>query len=352
MNRPIPLRPDYSAARRATSLPLVRAAAAYLIANIENSFIGDVIARLWPRDDDAKLIAKAAVVPASTTNTTALAETALADFIVSMGPASAGAALLARGLQLQFDNRAAIMVPGVLSAAGNTSFVQEGAPIPVRALSFSGPTLSPRKLATISVFTRESFSHSIPNIEALTRTVVGLALDVAVLDASAGDATRPPGLRFGISALTASTDPVRAEAMAADIAALTNAVAPIAGSAGALTFVAAPSQAAALRLWAPNTFRYEVLASSGLAAGVVICIAPNALVSALDPVPRFEISSEATLHMETSPLPLSATGTPNVVSAPMTSIYQVDAIAIRMIMQVAWALRNAAGLAWLTTTRW
>jgi hypothetical protein len=355
---PIPLRPDYSA-RRATGLPLVRAAAAHLIAHLENGYASDTAERLWPRDADTKLVAKAASIPATVSTSawaSTFAETALADFVISMGPASAAAALLARGLQLNFDSRAAIMVPGILSAAANVGFVQEGAPIPVRQFSIAGPTLSPRKFAVISTFLSTIFDYSTPTIESLVRDVltqsVGLALDAALLDANAGDATRPPGLRNGISALTASTDPVRAEAMAADIAALVNAVAGVAGSAGALTFVAAPAQAAALRLWAPNTFRYEVLASSGLASGVVICIAPNALVSAVDPAPRFEISKEATLHLDTAPLPIGSPGSPATVAAPTENLFQLDAVGLRMIMQVAWALRNAGGLAWLQTTRW
>ena len=67
----------------------------------------------------------------------------------------AGSVLLKRGLQFQFNGAAQINVPTIVAAASNTSFVKEGDPIPNRQLSFTGPSLSPRKFATLSTFTRE-----------------------------------------------------------------------------------------------------------------------------------------------------------------------------------------------------
>ena len=114
------------------------------------------------------------------------------------------------------DGAAQIVVPTIVAAASNTSFVQEGAPIPVRQFSFTGPTLTPRKFATITEFTYETFQHSKPTVEALIKAAltksVGLALDAAMFSNTAGDAIRPPGLLFGVSALTpsAATDPAQA----------------------------------------------------------------------------------------------------------------------------------------------
>jgi len=45
--------------------------------------------------------------------------TVIADFLASLGPASAGAALLQQGLQLTFDRNASISVPSFVAAAGN-----------------------------------------------------------------------------------------------------------------------------------------------------------------------------------------------------------------------------------------
>jgi len=71
--------------------------------------------------------------------------------------------LLQRELRLQFNGATAISVPGLLSAAGNSGFVQEGAPVPVRRFSLTDVLLVPNKITTSTAFTRESFEHSTPS---------------------------------------------------------------------------------------------------------------------------------------------------------------------------------------------
>jgi capsid protein len=273
-----------------------------------------------------------------------------------MGPLSAGAQLLGLGLQLQFSGNAAIMVPGFVASSSKVGFVQEGAAIPVVQFSASGATLEPRKFAAITTFTREIFQHSTPTIEGLVRTVLteslALALDTALLDTTAGDATRPPGLRFGIAPITASNNSATGEAIWEDVSALATAVAAIGGN-NPIVFVAAPSQAVALRMrLPPSIYKVTVLATSGLADGVVLAIASNAIASALDPVPRIDRASEATLHMSDAPSQFSTVGAPNTVAAPSRSLWQSDTIGLRLRFEVSWGLRNAAGLAWTQNVNW
>jgi hypothetical protein len=346
----IPLRADPTALRYRGAQTFVRAVAARVMTEIEKSHVGEITRQYWRDDRDTDLLVRAASNPATISGAgwaNSLASTALSDFISSMGPASAGSTLLASGMQLEFNGATAIMVPGFIAAAGNVGFVGEAAPIPVRMFSSAGPTIDPRKFAVITTFTREIFNHSTPSIERLVKAVltesVGLSLDLALFDATAGDAVRPPGLRNGIAGLTPSAATNNAEAMA-----VATAVAPIAGNTP-LVFVAAPAQAVALGLWAPNQFKYRVLASSGLSAGTVMAIAPNAVVSAMDPVPRFEISRDATIHMDTSPAQFATGG---VVAAPLRSLFQTDSIGLRLIMEVSWGLRNPAGLAWMSAVNW
>jgi len=56
--------------------------------------------------------------------------------------------------------------------------------------------------------------------------------------------------------------------------------------------------------------------------------------------------------MDDAPLPLSATGTPNVVSAPMQSMYQQDAIALRMLLYATWALRRPNRISFVQNVTW
>ena len=190
MNRPTPFLPSR------TGAPLIKAAAIALTAFANKTHIAGEL-RNWRDSKDAEVLVKAATTPATMTGTgwaDTFAMTAVADFISVLAPASAGSVLLKHGLQFQFNGAAAIAVPTIIAAAGGTSFVKEADPIPMRQFSFSGPSLSPRKFATLSTFTREAFEHSKPTIESLVRATLtedaGLALDGAMFGNTAGDATQ------------------------------------------------------------------------------------------------------------------------------------------------------------------
>ena len=128
------------------------------------------------------------------------------------------------------------------------------------------------------------------------------------------------------------------------------AVAPVAGNAP-IVFIASPAQAAAIRLRYGSNFTYEVFASSSLSAGIVVCVATNALVSAVDPAPKIESSVETVLHMEDT-TPAAITTNSSSYAFPVRSVFQTNSIALKLRMEVSWALRNASGLAWTTSTTW
>jgi hypothetical protein len=59
------------------------------------------------------------------------------------------------------------------------------------------------------------------------------------------------------------------------------------------------------------------------------------------------------LHMEdTSPLALSATGTPNTVAAPIRSLWQTDSIGIRAILSIAYTTRAPNAVSFITGVTW
>jgi hypothetical protein len=358
----ISLRPDYSARPRASDT-FVRSVVAQILNRLDPDRPGaeTIATKLWPRDDGIPLLIKAATTPATMTTSgwaSQLVSTVNADFLTSMGPASAGSELLRFGNQFQFGTGGAIMVPGVINAASNVSFVQEGSPIPVRQFTLSGPTLTPRKLPVITTFTRETFLHSIPTIESLVKMVLAeslaLGLDTLMLDSTSGDAVRPSGLRAGISALASpavSTLVPANEAMFADLRSLAGAVIAVAGSAP-IVFVMSPKQALSFHTRTTGEFPYPVLSSSGLADTVVVAIASNALASAVDPTPRFEISDQGTLHFDDAPSALTTVGAPNTWAAPIKSLFQHDIIGMKMTFDCSWALRTTGAIAWYTGVAW
>lgn len=336
--------------RRDRAAPFVRAAMSFLIAHATGGFADRVAKQRWPGDSDTALAVKAATSP--TTSAIGLAGTAVSDVFTAMGGASAAAIVLGQGLELTFEGATVISAPGVVTDANIASFVGEAMPIPVKGLSFDGPTLARSKFATIIGFTRQQIEHS--NIEAIVRAVVleslGLAADAALFSTAAASSIRPAGLLNGISPLTASTATDPQDAMIADIKALVSAVAPIAGN-GEVVLVAAIDQAVALRL-RQHRETYVILVSAALAAGTIIAVAPNGLASAIDPVPRFEVADAATLVMDDAAGPLSQVGTPNTISAPARSMFQTDSLALRVVLQVGWGLRSPTAIAFMTGVAW
>jgi hypothetical protein len=65
--------------------------------------------------------------------------------------------------------------------------------------------------------------------------------------------------------------------------------------------IGAPAQANKLWVTFDIANAYQILSTSQLAAGTVMAVAPNALVSAMDPAPRFNLSTEVAVHMDTHP---------------------------------------------------
>jgi hypothetical protein len=344
------------------AIKAIRPAIALLKAHTSKGFESrDPVAlsrQLWPQDRGVDLRTKAVTAPGSMTGAdfaSPLVGLGVADFASVLSEASASKTLLDRGLTFQFGQTGVIISPTFTADATAASFVTENAPIPVRQYSASsGPILKPKKFATISVFSREMFEHSIPTIESAVRAVVGedlaLGLDSKMLDDVAADAARPAGLRNGIAALAESALATRSEAMAADISTLVTGVAAVSGNAP-IIIIASPAQAVALRLWNNANFNFEVLASSALSAGTVIAIASNCLVSAVDPTPRFEISNAAVIHFDnSSPADIATAGAPP--GGLTKSLFQADCIGLRTILSVAWGLRSASGLAWIEDTVW
>ena len=158
-------------------------------------------------------VTKSASAPATTSTSgwaSQLVQTSYAAFQQLLMPASVYPSLSAKGLRLNFGRSGVISIPtraATPTVAG--SFVLEGNPIPVRQAAFSSQTITPKKLAVISTFTREITEYSNPAIEALVRNAIqedtSVAVDTVLLDATAASTTRPAGLRNGVTTLTATS---------------------------------------------------------------------------------------------------------------------------------------------------
>ena len=327
-----------------------RALAARAIASQRRCHVSEVVAEKWPSDRALlQMVTRGSVAPATTFTVgwaAELAQRQMADTIEALGADSGAADVLKAALVLDWDGAGSIAAPGFVTSANNSSFVAEGAPIPVRQLAAAPGDLLPYKLATISVLTYQMFESS--NAEALIADALvrstGLALDAVFFGSAAAVAnTQPAGIRNGIAATTASNKTDLNEAFAEDFAGLINAVGAVGGK-GPYALVANAGRIAAMMVRfhmqsSPNF----ILVPSSAVGNDIIAIAPKAIAAALDADPDVETASTATLVMDTAPV---AAGT----AGPEREMFQTDCIALKVRWPVSWVLRDARAVAWTTPT--
>ena len=267
---------------------------------------------------------------------------------------SAAADLLSRALGVNFNNAATIRIPGrVTDPAGAGIWIGEGDPIPVRNYITNQITLIPHKLAVITNYTREMVASS--NLDAVVRSLISeaaaLQLDVTLFSATAEDTINPGGILAGVAPIAAAASGSNKwDNQVDDVAALIEALAE--NYAGlAPVFICSPGQAATLKMRSGANFDYPILASSALTAGTVIAVEPASLAATItDVAPEFTTAEGTLLHEEsTTPADIVAGGT---VASPVKSLFQIDAIGLKMVLKnVAWAMR-APHVAWVENTNW
>jgi HK97 family phage major capsid protein len=286
-----------------------------------------------------------------------LAQTIYADFMALLMPNSVYPRLASYGIGLSFGRAGRIIIPTrnrTPTIAG--SFVGEGQPIPVRQGQFTSQTLTPKKMAVITVWTREIDEHSIPAIEGLLRQAVqedtAVSLDSVLLDTNPATTVRPAGLFNGITPVVATAGG-GFNALVADMKALIGNILTLTqGHVRTPVWLMNPQQTNSIKL-TPNPlgnfpFRDEIQGGSLLGFPVIdsgtVPLATIGMVDAADFVsvgaeaPRFEISDQATLHMEdTAPLPIVDGGVP---AAPVRSLWQTDSLGLRLILPMNWVMRR------------
>ncbi len=358
---------------------ILRSAVVKVISHVTKMDPMQILHKAYGDDEATKIIFdhvhKAATAPATTTTSgwaSQLVQTVNADFMETLVPASVYPSLSARGLRLTFGRNGVISIPSrsaTPTIAG--SFVGEGAPIPVRQGAFTSQSLTPKKMAVISTFTREIAQHSVPAIEGLIRDAIqedtSVAIDTVLLDATASSAIRPAGLRNGVTVTTATSGGGIA-ALTTDIKNLVGAlITATNGNVRAPVWIMNPAQALSISLTANaggdfvfadqmnngNLMGYPVITSPTVPAGYLLLIDAADFVSVTGDDPIFDVSDQATLHMEdTSPLAIGTTGSPNTVAAPVRSLWQTDSIALRFILPMNWAMRRTGVVSFTQSVTW
>jgi hypothetical protein len=96
-----------------------------------------------------------------------------------------------------------------------------------------------------------------------------------------------------------------------------------------------------------------VITSTTCAAGTVIALDAADFITATGDAPEFDVSNQATLHMESVPLPI-ATGAQGsgVLATPTRSLWQTDTIGVRMTLDVTWAMRRTGMVNFISAITW
>jgi hypothetical protein len=109
-------------------------------------------------------------------------------------------------------------------------------------------------------------------------------------------------------------------------------------------------QATSLKLMAGAKFDFTVLPTNAIAVGTVIAIEAGSFVSGFSAVPEFDVSKETAIHQEdTTPADIVSSG--GAAAVPVKSLFQVDSIALRMILRCSWGMR-APHVSFLTGATW
>lgn len=350
---------------------IVRAATAHGIAHFGGKPIERVLEDRYPGHEPTFALATRADQTIGTTTVSGWAseivQTVNQGFLDALMPYSIYPALRARGIGVNFDGIGTVSLPSRTAGGAGGGFVAEGSPIRVGRITTAAVTMTPKKLGVIVPFSRELAKRSTPAIEALVRQSIledtAVILDAAIVDATASSTSRPAGLLNGVSAVASGYGGGDYQAVVADLKAL---LAPFyAANAGDnITVLMNPAQGLALSMmpgpgaagefgWAaPLTSRLNIIESTNVTAGRLIALRNSDFATALGDAPEFDISEQATVHMEdTTPLEI-VSGTGPTTADPVRSFFQTATIGVRMLMDVSWKMRRTGMVQWIDGTSW
>lgn len=286
------------------------------------------------------LVLRAAVNPAMT-NVAGWAAELVGDAIgpfAALAPSSAYAQLAARGARVSFNANGTISFPSEVYSQDIVDglFIAEGNPIPVVSFEFDGGNLTPRKAAAIVTWTREmakATPFSISSVfAALLESYVGFAADSILLSDLVGTANYPAGIGYDAIAVAPAAAGAPADRILADLRNLAQAIADVGPLVRPVYIMSAANKVAVDAVY-PGL---DVIGSPSLAltnAHKVYCIDAASFVSGEGDTADVDFGEEATLHMETVPMPLTA--------SPTRSLFQTASVGARVISSLDWVVRGS-----------
>lgn len=293
-----------------------------------------------------------------------LVQTAYFGFLEALQGHSIFPDLLAGGLSLTFDRWGSLSLPRRTAGTAGGGFVAEGSPIRVGKITTAAATLTPKKMGVIVAFTKELAKRSTPAIEAIVRQAIledtSAILDPILLDATAVSAARPAGLLNGVAAVGTGYGGGDYQAVREDFKAL---MAPFfsANAQSGIVVIMNPAQGLSMALmegpvgdpsWLQRIKdRVSIIESTHATANRLIAVRASDFAGA-GGNPEFDVSEQATIHMEDTTALEIVSGTGPTTADPVRSLWQTASVGVRMLMDVSWTMRRTGMVAWVDTTTW
>lgn len=250
---------------------------------------------------------------------------------------------------------------------GAAAWVGESLAIPASAHNFSSVTLTPLKVAAISVASNELLKHSSPAAEMLIRDGMGRdcaeRIDTTFVSATAASTgVSPAGMLNGLSALGSNGYDVAA--VYADINEL---YAPFitAKHASGLVFAMNKARAKAAGLLL-NTLGVRVfpelgaeggslagdrvVTSDNVPASTVMLVDPSNIYRIGDMGIEVSLSRDATIEQDTAPQGDSEN--PTAASATLMSMFQTESTAFKVVRPINFAKRRATAVSFMDDAGW
>jgi HK97 family phage major capsid protein/HK97 family phage prohead protease len=257
------------------------------------------------------------------------------------------------------------------TGGGQAWWVGEGAPKPLTAFDFSRTTLTPLKVATITVVTEELLRDSSPAAEPILRNSLAAAVaertDIDFIDpdktASAG--VSPASVTNGVTPITSTgndADAIREDIRQVFATFIADNNAPTTGvwimsattalAVGMLMNPLGQQEFPGITMNGGTLFGLPVITSeyftAETAGGFVALVNARDIYFADDGEVMVDMSREASLQMLDNPTNSSATGT----ATAMVSMFQTNSVALRAERTLNWAKRRAGAVALLDGVNW
>jgi HK97 family phage major capsid protein/HK97 family phage prohead protease len=332
----------------------------------------DVAKAMWPDSPEVEMVLRAPVAPGTTVDTTwaaplAVSQNMASEFVDLLVPAT----IVGRipGLRRVPFN---ITIPRETTGA-SVGWVGEAAPKPVSSMAFDSISLRFTKIAGIVPITQELMRFSNPAAEGLIRDslirAVAYLTDRDFLDPSKAVATNvsPASVTNGVTPVTATG--TNADALRADLKTLITTFAAANVNLNGLVLVMTSQQAIAISMmvntlgqavWPdlgpqggtlagiPVITSENIVATGGspLDGGLIVAInAPDVLL-ADDGQVTIDVSTEASLQMESAP------DSPATASTTFVSMFQQNMVAIRAERFIHWLKRRSGAVQFIQNAKY